>query len=51
MSQRLFGVRGGGVAYEAERHSVSLLDVELAAGEETDVTDVAGTPEPAVDGS
>lgn len=30
-SKRLFGVRGGAAAYEAERHSVSLLEVETAA--------------------
>lgn len=30
-SKRLFGVRGGLAAYEAERHSVSLLEVESAA--------------------
>lgn len=30
-SKRLFGIRGGGQAYEAERHSVSLLEVEQAA--------------------
>lgn len=32
-TKRLFGVRGGRVAYEAERHSVSLLEVEAAAME------------------
>ncbi|MFI9327517.1 DUF2127 domain-containing protein [Kitasatospora sp. NPDC052868] len=32
LSKRLFGLRGGVVAFEAERHSASLLEVELAAG-------------------
>jgi uncharacterized membrane protein (DUF2068 family) len=31
LSKRLFGVRGGGVAYAAERHEDSLLSVERAA--------------------
>lgn len=30
-TKRLFGVRGGKTAYEAERHGVSLLEVEVAA--------------------
>ena len=30
-SKRLFGVRGGHAAFEAERHSASLLEVEAAA--------------------
>ena len=30
-TKRLFGVRGGHAAFEAERHSESLLEVELAA--------------------
>jgi len=30
-SKRLFGVRGGGTAYAAERHEDSLLSVERAA--------------------
>jgi uncharacterized membrane protein (DUF2068 family) len=33
LSKRLFGVRGGHAAYEAERHEVSLLEVEAAAGD------------------
>lgn len=33
-SKRLFGVRGGAAAYEAERESVSLLEVETAAAGE-----------------
>lgn len=31
LSKRLFGARGGGAAYEAERRSESLLEVELSA--------------------
>ncbi len=31
LSKRLFGIRGGGKAYEAERNSVSLLEVERSA--------------------
>ena len=33
LSKRLFGLRGGLAAYEAERHETSLLEVEFAAGE------------------
>ncbi|MEV6210668.1 DUF2127 domain-containing protein [Kitasatospora sp. NPDC051914] len=32
LSKRLFGLRGGVAAFEAEKHSASLLEVELAAG-------------------
>ena len=32
VTKRLFGIRGGGRAYEAERRSESLLEVEQAAG-------------------
>jgi uncharacterized membrane protein (DUF2068 family) len=32
-TKRLFGVRGGKQAYEAERHAASLLEVERATGE------------------
>ncbi|GAA2265671.1 MULTISPECIES: DUF2127 domain-containing protein [Kitasatospora] len=32
LSKRLFGLRGGVVAFEAERHSASLMEVEQAAG-------------------
>ncbi|MBO0869555.1 MAG: DUF2127 domain-containing protein, partial [Micromonosporaceae bacterium] len=32
LSKRLFGLRGGKAAYEAQRHETSLLEVE-AAGE------------------
>ena len=32
LSKRLFGLRGGAVAFEAEKHSASLLEVETAAG-------------------
>ncbi|MFC5907651.1 DUF2127 domain-containing protein [Streptacidiphilus monticola] len=33
-AKRLFGLRGGAAAFEAERHSASLLEVETAAGEQ-----------------
>jgi uncharacterized membrane protein (DUF2068 family) len=33
LSKRLFGLRGGRRAYDAERHETSLLEVEAAAGE------------------
>ncbi|HET6211231.1 MAG TPA: DUF2127 domain-containing protein [Micromonosporaceae bacterium] len=33
LSKRLFGLRGGHAAYEAERHETSLLEVETAAVE------------------
>jgi uncharacterized membrane protein (DUF2068 family) len=33
LSKRLFGLRGGHPAYEAERHEESLLEVQAAAGE------------------
>ncbi|OKJ07612.1 DUF2127 domain-containing protein [Kitasatospora sp. CB01950] len=32
LSKRLFGLRGGVAAFEAERHSASLLEVETSAG-------------------
>ena len=32
LSKRLFGLRGGREAFEAERHSAALLEVEAAAG-------------------
>jgi uncharacterized membrane protein (DUF2068 family) len=41
-SKRLFGIHGGGAAYEAERHTESLLDVELAASAD-DYDEVAAT--------
>ncbi len=31
LSKRLFGARGGRAAYEAERHSVSVIEIERAA--------------------
>ncbi|MFI9099181.1 DUF2127 domain-containing protein [Streptomyces fildesensis] len=34
LSKRLFGLRGGVEAFEAERRGASLLEVEVAAGEE-----------------
>ena len=33
-SKRLFGVRGGRAAFEAERHSESLLEVEKSADQD-----------------
>jgi uncharacterized membrane protein (DUF2068 family) len=45
LSKRLFGLRGGLAAYEAERHETSLLEVEFAAGEP------APDPDPARIGS
>jgi uncharacterized membrane protein (DUF2068 family) len=33
LTKRLFGVRGGKEAYEAQRHAASLIEVELAATE------------------
>jgi uncharacterized membrane protein (DUF2068 family) len=33
LSKRLFGLRGGREAFEAERHSASLLEVEMSAGQ------------------
>lgn len=35
LGKRLFGLRGGHAAYEAERHEASLLEVEAAAGHGT----------------
>jgi uncharacterized membrane protein (DUF2068 family) len=35
VSKRLFGLRGGRAAYEAERHEMSLLEVEHAAARRT----------------
>jgi uncharacterized membrane protein (DUF2068 family) len=35
LTKRLFGLRGGKAAYEAERHEASLLEVEESAGEVT----------------
>jgi uncharacterized membrane protein (DUF2068 family) len=47
LTKRLFGVRGGRAAYEAERHEVSLLEVEAAADE----TQIGKAPEPVASGS
>lgn len=33
VAKRLFGIRGGGRAFEAERHEASLLEVETSSGE------------------
>jgi Predicted membrane protein len=48
-TKRLFGVRGGKHAYEAERHEVSLLEVEVAGASVklTGRPGPAGRPEPA----
>ncbi|MFI5910115.1 DUF2127 domain-containing protein [Dactylosporangium sp. NPDC051541] len=35
LSKRLFGLRGGKAAHEAERHETSFLEVEIAANEPT----------------
>jgi uncharacterized membrane protein (DUF2068 family) len=35
VSKRLFGLRGGKAAHEAERHEVSLLEVEVAGEQQT----------------
>jgi uncharacterized membrane protein (DUF2068 family) len=43
LTKRLFGLRGGKHAYEAERHEASLLEVEVA-GESAKLT---GRPQPA----
>jgi uncharacterized membrane protein (DUF2068 family) len=37
LSKRLFGIRGGGPAYEAELHEVSLLEIEESSVEESSV--------------
>ena len=34
LTKRLFGLRGGHAAYEAERHEASLLEIEAAAADE-----------------
>ena len=41
VSKRLFGLRGGRAAYEAERHELSLLEVEHAAARPTTEHDTA----------
>jgi len=48
-SKRLFGVRGGGKAFEAERHQASLLEVETSAHlvPGTPATADPATPDPA----
>jgi uncharacterized membrane protein (DUF2068 family) len=51
VTKRLFGVRGGGTAYEAERHEESLLEVEQASTEKkighADAPTEQPRPEPA----
>jgi uncharacterized membrane protein (DUF2068 family) len=46
LTKRLFGLRGGHAAYEAQRHEESLLEVEHAAGEDLDA-EPAAAPETA----
>lgn len=43
LAKRLFGLRGGAEAFEAERHTASLLEVETSAGE-TEAGGPAGQP-------
>ncbi|MES4906587.1 MULTISPECIES: DUF2127 domain-containing protein [unclassified Streptomyces] len=45
LSKRLFGLRGGHAAFEAERHSASLLEVEAAAGHPALIIRPGGTEE------
>jgi uncharacterized membrane protein (DUF2068 family) len=45
LSKRLFGLRGGHAAYEAERHETSLLEVEVA-GVEPKLPHGVRTPKP-----
>jgi uncharacterized membrane protein (DUF2068 family) len=42
LTKRLFGLRGGHAAYEAERHEASLLEVESAAGTGAVPVNIAG---------
>jgi uncharacterized membrane protein (DUF2068 family) len=49
VTKRLFGVRGGVAAYEAERHEVSLLEVQSAAEDEKVGEAVETVPAPEAD--
>jgi uncharacterized membrane protein (DUF2068 family) len=49
-SKRLFGVRGGGKAFEAERHQASLLEVETSARRPHAERERPPGPQPAADG-
>jgi uncharacterized membrane protein (DUF2068 family) len=51
LSKRLFGLRGGHAAYEAERHETSLLEVEVAGVEATLPRGVRAPKTPAQVGS
>ena len=44
VAKRLFGIRGGGKAFEAERHEASLLEVETSAGDHPAASRAATTP-------
>jgi uncharacterized membrane protein (DUF2068 family) len=44
LAKRLFGLRGGGRAFEAERHEASLLEVETSAGDHPNPSRVTSTP-------
>jgi uncharacterized membrane protein (DUF2068 family) len=44
LAKRLFGLRGGGKAFEAERHEASLLEVETSAGDHPAPSRAASTP-------
>jgi uncharacterized membrane protein (DUF2068 family) len=46
LSKRLFGLRGGHAAYQAERHEDSLLEVRTAAGRPASHQDVRNTGSP-----
>jgi uncharacterized membrane protein (DUF2068 family) len=43
-AKRLFGLRGGGRAFEAERHEASLLEVETSAGDHPAASPATSTP-------
>lgn len=49
LSKRLFGLRGGIAAFEAERRGASLLEVEVAAGEKPSGSAFVVTPAPRTD--
>ena len=44
LAKRLFGLRGGGKAFEAERHEASLLEVETSAGDHPAPSRATSTP-------
>ena len=51
LAKRLFGLRGGAAAFEAERRGASLLEVEEAAGEPVEPLPVRQRSPAAADGS